>query len=329
MSKQFFLKGVALIFRFWEGELPYINSFLLHYKNLGVVEFIGLTRSDSDMNLLKDIFKKNSRLASSSELKIINKPEYAPDELLKKITMKELNIKEKFVLHVDCDEYLIQNGSQKYQKPISELLDENKKDGINLYWAVACSSSLKISKSFAVKWEGKKQIGNTDKIIGMASPHRFRYKKKYQKNVLDSRLFNIYLAHFMARSINDALIRIIAGDFGKRKINSVESYLNDNELPARLKGNCYFDLLEGNIKIIDAAPQNNYNFNSEKKILNKYVSENNLKNFKELYLEYFLLLNRFINKNPNFVNKGKTGIKKDLEKMLPKMSELRNYFKKF
>ncbi len=333
MSKKNFLKGVAIVFRFWFGEIPYIDSFLMHYKKLGVVEFIGLTKSNNDMNLLKDIFKKNSRLASSAYLKVINKPAINPDELLHKITMKELNIKERFVLHLDCDEYLIQNGSQRYQKPISELLDENENDGIDLYWAFACSSSLKISKSFAVEWARKKQMGRTDKITSFGSPHKFLYinSNKYSNSknisktqILDSRLFNIYLAHFMARSINDTLIRIIASDFNykNRKINSIDSYLKDHELPTRLKGNCYFDLLEGNIRIIDAVPQKNYNFNSEKKILNKYISKNDLINLKELYLEYYFLLNRFINKNPDFVKKGKMGIR-NIERMLPKMSELR------
>lgn len=331
MSKENFLKGVALIFRFWEGEIPYINSFLMHYKKLGVVEFIGITRSNNDMNLLKDIFKNNLKLGSSAELKVINKEGFNPTSILRKITMKELNIKEKFVLHLDCDEYLIQNGPQKYQNPISLFLDKNKKDGINFYWAIACSYSLKTSKSFAFKWNVKKQLARTNKIIGFDGPHRFLFIESNRSSnskiisetqIIDSRLFKIHLAHFMARSMNDALIRILASDLKSRKINSIDSYLKGHELPPRLKGNCYFDLLEGNIRIIDAEPQKNYNFNSEKKILNKYISKNNLKNIKELYLEYYFLLNRFINKNQDFDNKGILSII-NFEKMLPKMSELR------
>lgn len=283
------------------------------------------------MNLLKEIFKKNSQLANSAYLKVINKPEFNPEQLIKKINIKELNIKEKFVLHVDCDEYLIQNGPQKYQKPISELLDENDKDGMNLYWAVASSSSLKISKSFAVKWKEKKQIGRTYKITGFDGPHRFHYKESNRytnsKNISetkisDSRLFNMYLAHLISRSINDTLIRVLAGDLKIKKINSLNKYLQDDELPPRLKGVCFFDLLEGNIRIIDASSQE-FNHSLENKIIKKYVSKNNLEKTKELYFEYFFLLQKFQNKNPDFNYKKYISTNK-FQNLLPEMSELRN-----
>ena len=189
-------KSVGLCVRYYEGELPYIQSFLSHYRNIGINKFyILIPENDVFLHMNTDI--------------ILIKTKYSTDiELNNTINMALSYFKEDYILNVDCDEYLNIQCIHKY-------IHEYPADYYKFHWLININDMNNGMNNDMNNYVCN--IPNMYKSMCKTSLIKSITTHDFILNIEISQI-NIHsdtnLIHYWCRSFNDLVIKI---KYGKLK----------------------------------------------------------------------------------------------------------------
>jgi hypothetical protein len=239
---------VALICRVYKGELPYITSFIAHYKMIGVdTIYIVITKQSDSDEIKAYLSNKNYELVYLQQKTDENVDMNNMDDLLPLI-------KEDYLLHVDIDEYL----DLEPHNSIQEVLNETVAERQHFNWAVTVNDKIS-DNSFATYGQTHrnrpwKTMCKTSVIKAWNGAHDVIPNRE-----ITSFYSKYKLIHYWGRNYNDILIKSIYGnafkDANVAKTSSLEElkkYMqndNINSLPNRLKMLAVLSRCEKHIKL--------------------------------------------------------------------------------
>lgn len=203
---------VALITRVHIGELPYIQSFLDHYRKLGVNKIYVMVRPDHYgytelMQRLAQYDKGDLYYHSFSEQ---NYSTVIP------------HITETYVLHVDCDEYLDLQGT---------LQDYIRKDPYPYYkfvWTMVTYQHVPAGRGFVAHYF--KSMCRTD-LVRECHDHFFVCMPRLALGSVQHS--TVPLLHYWGRSFNDIVFKVVYGNYISTPRRSNVQELLAGGLPAR------------------------------------------------------------------------------------------------
>lgn len=236
---------VALISRVYIGELPYITSFIAHYKMIGIDTIYIVITKQSDSEEIKEYLSKQ-------KYQLV----YLQQKTDENVDMNNMNdllplIKEDYLLHVDIDEYL----DLEPHNNIQEVLKESSAERHHFNWAITVNDNIS-DNNYATYGQSHrnrpwKTMCKTSVIKGWNGSHDVFSNKEITS------IFSKYkLIHYWGRNYNDIIIKTIYGNaFKDAKSSSLEElkkYMqNDdvNSLPNRLKMLAVLSRCEKHIKL--------------------------------------------------------------------------------
>jgi hypothetical protein len=236
---------VALICRVYKGELPYITSFIAHYKMIGVDTIYIVITKQSDSEQIKEYLSKQKY-----ELVYLQQK---TDENTDLNNMNDLLplIKEDYLLHVDIDEYL----DLEPHNNIKEVLKETSAERQYFNWTITVNDKISNNNyaTYGQTHRNKpyKTMCKTSVIKAWDGPH------DVIPNTEITTINSKYkLIHYWGRNFNDILIKTIHGNGLKdAKSSSLEEFIkilqddNVNSLPNRLKMLALLSRCEKHIKL--------------------------------------------------------------------------------
>lgn len=210
----------ALVSRLQWIETPFLNEFLAYYKNLGIDRFYLVNTEPKNRELITN--EISSKFKGMVEL-IDKRPEdglnECPNGALKRI-------REKFLLHVDMDEFLYLDGMTLPEFINHEGLQGSNSKFVECFfnWVMSpltqelYAPSIKeiLSKKYFFPSRTGKSLARTQDIKRI-KPHRFElYGKKTRKeyNPITS---NYFVFHIAARGIFDILNKVQFSKFKDSK----------------------------------------------------------------------------------------------------------------
>lgn len=317
---------IGLLFRYYFAEMPYIDAFISHYKKLGICSFCAIVQNVEDGEYLSNVMKRYD-IANFSYHFI---SDCDPDSALKKINFKTLGCKTEFLLHVDIDELLILPN---------ELSEETfSVDSFFIPWVILCNTDNSIPKKTGSYINIFKHMARTSLISGFKNPHEFIVSKLSRKglplvHLTQENCFskNIYIVHHWSRSFSDVLIKITLQMFTKsfknddvssnNPHNSLQVFLENREIPKRLRYLAYLDTISGDVDITLSNHQDLYNLEEERRLISLSCSTNQFVEIHKLFVEYrsFVSVNKHLFPFwPHKISIGKVCLQ------LPALNTLRN-----
>jgi len=198
----------ALVTRLQWIEVPFLNEFLAYYKCLGIDHFY----------LINTEPENNEAIANevSSEFKgmveLIDK--HSEDGLNECPNRALTRIREKFLLHVDMDEFLYLNGMTLHEFIINEGLRGGKSRSVECFfnWVMSplCQEryvhSIQeiLSKKYFFTSKTGKSLARTQDIINIR-PHRFKLRGRKVERRYDPITSSCFIFHVSARGIFDVI----------------------------------------------------------------------------------------------------------------------------
>jgi len=209
---------IAVLSRVWRGELPYIESWIDYYLNLGFDKVILLRCDDEKFNFLKK-FK--------DQIEFHDIPANSEKTLFDALVKFPINKKFDYLFHCDIDEYLILN------KNIKEFIKETNKDYYFFRWYLNANpnfstflinNNLKNGVSFG---HSGKVLFNTKKVESIKNEHEVK-----MKNATNWDGDYPYLLHCVFRGFEDLVIK---GIFQGLKVeNNKNLYIEQYKNPPKL-----------------------------------------------------------------------------------------------
>jgi DNA-dependent RNA polymerase auxiliary subunit epsilon len=216
------------------GEIPYIDAFIEHYFKIGIAKLYLVITNLADESCIKEYLKD-----TKYDIEFINSK---LDET-ESITMDSMNytleyIKEKYLLHIDIDEFL---DIYPYNS-INNLIEDINHDKIHFNWAITvldghCDTNL-ACRGMTHRNKPFKTLCKTAIIKNFTSNgHDF----ETLISIAGIKSTN-YLIHYWGRTFNDILIKIIYGDRFKniksgklQELIDMIEYNSSTFIPVRLK----------------------------------------------------------------------------------------------
>ncbi|MCP9889365.1 glycosyltransferase family 2 protein [Cyanobium sp. ATX 6A2] len=286
------LTDTTVIFRYYEGELPYIKAFIHHYVKLKAHQLVAIVQCDSDASVLTAIF--SSFQSCSTILYVLHIPhERSTNACLKRTNFKAIPNIGTWVLNVDADEFIFSKKGENGEKLFSSLIP-GRFDRFNIKWVMA--ANMGSTNQLGVQWGIGKDYALSRNIISMPNVHHFDTKRSsyFSPSLRLETNSDLGLAHHWGRTFEDTLIKM---SYQRKMLNnpknsdfiSIEAFLQESELPRRLRFMAFLESLEGSIDISQTMHHDLYDIDAQHALLDPIASAKQISQLKEIYLEYIVL----------------------------------------
>lgn len=210
----------ALVTRLQWIEAPFVNEFLAYYKNLGIDSFYLVNTEPKNRELIANEI--------SSEFKgIVELIDKRPEDDLEQCPNGALKrIREKFLLHVDMDEFLYLDGMTLHKFINHEGLQGSNSISVECFfnWVMsplceevyAPSIQEILSKKYFFPSRDGKTLARTQDIKRI-KPHYFRLNGQKNERRYDPITNNYFVFHVAARGILDILNKVQFSKFKDSK----------------------------------------------------------------------------------------------------------------
>lgn len=278
----------ACLSRFYKGELPYLYAFVRHYLGLGF-ETIYLVLQSEELIAEADVAL--AELCGDVSY-ILVPPALNPDSVLDDLALCVRDrVREDYLLHVDCDEFLrlpyawtIDHYVAQLRWPVS----------IVFQWVMVCADvdpASQLRRGFYGC--NSKQMARTDCIQGFQTPHRFLLKPSQQQPsqsfATGSGADGAFLVHYWSRGFNDILIRCIHGGAhpGPRSSSHAEvlQHIANATLPGRLKVLACF-MRHDHYYLVDNYLAAHLDVEREEALLVPWLTQSQRAELLRLYVDY-------------------------------------------
>jgi len=298
----------CVVSRICETELPYINSFITHYVNIG---FDAIYFVNHKINQYQRIVEFLSRHPYADRCTVIptNVGKRFRTNRLQNFAVSHINNKFDYVLGVDCDEYL--QFDTKYNDVKHYISKHTSYRAHHFMWCYMVSDTDgTINCCMPDSWQGgrvKSMIKMTDgtllsipihaakplhkyvrgnnNVYGGIHPNMGKYKRAFFNN--DARLY-----HYWGRSFNDFVLKsteqvnLAIGSKCIGGITGLKNYISCNTLPARFVGLAHFNLFNINQHLLPGKDYMVIDRQIENQLINERIDEESYNSIKHMYQTY-------------------------------------------
>lgn len=182
-------KLVSLLTRVFDGEAPYLQSFIDHHRKIGINKFYFLADADAS-SLCKLILKKNNIIPFEYRNK-------GPESSLK---APDLDIESEYVAVIDADEYI--------EPSVVDFIDSNDIQSISMPWKLFANFDFnqleKIHQKSLIYPRGKEIVKVED--VAIIKSHTSEMKRPGRRLPMVEAL-EYTLNHYYMRGVEDLLYK--------------------------------------------------------------------------------------------------------------------------
>lgn len=299
-------------------EIPYLDSFIKYYQDLGVTKmyFFNTVKDNGELRNYFEKFEKDKSIELFDAKNEDFKKGYFK---LSKIPLEK--IKEDYILNCDCDEFLVLESG----KNICKFLKETCADYYPIRWRFIINDKEKKNYPYNyVTGTIKKYIikRNKIKVLGIHQPGKINGRFEDLKTHPELTSY-----HFWSRTFTDTVLKCCRDiptiiKFKTCTPKDLRDLIIKNEIPFRIKVlACLSNISDSSKNIAKEMSEVSIDSKLEREILEKYLSKKEIEKLGKIYLKYKQKLKKKLKKDKPLNPQG-ISIPKDINQYIIEYEKL-------